>query len=211
MMAINVAALVNTNVGGFQPNNLQELYNTYILIKSISISGYLPVTFTLFTLHLVDVMSWYLLVLSIVTVLVSTATLFVIGNFNPRQDDMNHLSQKALSGGPSSCGNYNPGVYCYSPVGGSGDYESTDPANGAYSMLAFCLVVLIALVAQQCHAFKDPSTGKFKPWLSKIQSAFFGNYHRNLRKIQIGLAMISLGLNSYGAPTCFSPHYSAQR
>ena len=194
MLAINIAALVNRNSGGFQPNSLQQLYNTYILIKSISISGYLPVTFTLFTLHLVDMVSWYLLVLSIVTVLVSTATLFVIGDFRPSQNDLNYLSQQALTGGPETCGSKNLGVYCYSPIGGADDSGSTDPSSGAYSMLVFCFVVLILLVAHQYHAFKDPSTGKPKPWLYKF----------NLRKIQIGLALISLGLNSYGASLCFS-------
>ena len=189
MLAINIAALINRNRGGFQPNSLQQLYNTYILIKSISISGYLPVTFTLFTLHLVDMVSWYLMALSIVTVLVSIATLFVIGKFNPSQDDLNYLSQQALSGGPDSCGTKNLGVYCYAPVGGADDSDSTDPASGAYSMLAFCLIVLILLVAHNCHAFKDPSTGKPKQWL----------YSLSLRKIQSGLALISIALNSYGA------------
>ena len=210
MLAINIAALVNRNSGGYQPNSLQQLYNTYILIKSVSISGYLPVTFTLFTLHLVDVVSWYLLVLSVVTVLVSMATLFVIGNFSPTQDDMNYLSQQALSGGPESCGSMNLGVYCYSGQSGGTQDDSTDPASGAYSMLAFCLVVLILLVAHQCHAFKDSSTGKPKPWLSKIISAFFRKCNFSLRKIQFGLALISIGLNSYGAPRDLPSFYVVQ-
>ena len=200
MMAINVAALVNRNSGGFQPNSLQQLYNTYVLIKSISISGYLPVTFTLFTLHLVDVVSWYLLVLSIVTVIVSIATLFVIGSFNPGQKDMDYLSQQAMTGGPANCGSYNPAVYCLSPIGGAYS-DSTDPASGAYSMLGFCLVVLVLLVAHQYHAFKDPLTGKPKPWLSKVLRFTFQRGERSLRRVQIGLALISIGLSSYGRPS----------
>lgn len=196
MLAINIAALVNRRSGGFQPSNLQQLYNTYILIKSISISGYLPVTFTLFTLHLVDVVSWYLLVLSVITVFVSTATLFVIGNFSPGQDDLNYLSQQASTGGPDSCGKNNLLVYCYEAIG---EYKSTDPASGAYSMLAFCFVVLILLVAHQYHAFKDPSTGQTRPWLSKILNAFFRKYNLILRTVQIVLALICIGLNGYGA------------
>ena len=204
MMAINIAALVNRNSGGFQPNSLQQLYNTYVLIKSISISGYLPVTFTLFTLHLVDVVSWYLLVLSIVTVIVSVATLFVIGSFSPSQDDMNYLSQQAISGGPASCGTHNMAVYCFRPDGGAYNNDSTDPASGAYSMLAFCLVVLVLLVAHQYHAFKDPLTGRPKPWLSKVLNFFFRKGEWSLRWVQIGLALISIGLSSYGKPTYLS-------
>lgn len=201
MMAINIAALINRNKGGFQPNSLQQLYNTYGLIKSISISGYLPVTFTLFTLHLVDVVSWYLLVLSVITVSVSVATLFVIGKFSPSQDDLDYLSQQALSGGPDSCGNKNLFVYCLNPIGGSEDSDSANPASGAYSMLAFCVVVLILLVAHQYHAFKDPLTGQPQPWLSKILRCLFRKYNHSLRKIQLGLALISICLNSYGAFT----------
>ena len=199
MLAINVAALVNRNRGGFEPSNLQQLYTTYLLIKSISISGYLPVTFTLFTLHLVDVVSWYLLILSVVTVFVSTGTLFVIGNFSPSQDDLNYLSKQASSGGPDSCGTKNPIVYCYRPID---QYDSTDPASGAYSILAFCLVVLILLVAHQYHVFKDPSTGQVRPWFSKILKAFLWKY--DLRKVQFVLALISIGLNGYGAPRFLS-------
>lgn len=211
MLAINIAALINRNSGGFQPNSLQQLYNTYTLIKSISISGYLPVTFTLFTLHLVDVVSWYLLVLSIVTVIVSTATLFVIGKFSPSQDDLKYLSQQALKDGPASCGAKNLGVYCYSPISGADGYDSTDPASGAYSMLAFCLVVLILLIAHQYHAFKDPATGQLKPWLSKILDGFFRKCNLSLRSMQIGLALISIGLNSSGTLLYLTSPYSVQR
>lgn len=205
MLAINIAALVNRNNGGLQPISLQQLYNTYILIKCVSISGYLPVTFTLFTLHLVDVVSWYLLILSIVTVLVSMTTLFVIGNFSPSQKNMNYLSQQAFGQeaqgrGPESCGTNNLLVYCYSPIGGAYDFDSTNPASGAYSILAFCLVVLMLLVAHQYHTFKDQSTGQLKPWLSRVLSAFFRECNLNLRRIQFGLALMSIGLTSYGTP-----------
>ena len=210
MLAINIAALVNRTKGGFQPNNLQQLYNTYILIKSISISGYLPVTFTLFTLHLVDVVSWYLLLLSTVTVFVSIATLFVLGKFNPSQDDLDYLSQQALTGGPQSCGSQNLAVYCFNSFS---EDSSTDPATGAYSMLAFCLVVLILLVAHQYHAFKDPMTGQIKPWLLQNLNAFSRKCISILRKVplrqvQMVFALISMGLNGYGtfsipSQTCF--------
>lgn len=57
MMAINVAALVNKHRGGLDPKSLQQLYNDYILTRSISISGYLPITLTLFGLHIVGIVS----------------------------------------------------------------------------------------------------------------------------------------------------------
>ena len=199
MLAINIAALIIRNRGGSQPSNLQQLYNTYVLIKSISISGYLPVTFTLFTLHLVDVVSWYLLVLSAVTVLVSIATLFVVGSFSPSPDDLDYLSQQSLKDVPDSCGPRNLAVYCYTTIGGQNSHDSTDPASGANSMLAFCLVVLLLLIAHQYHVFKDPSTGRPKPWLSKTFGVLFRKYNVSLRRIQLVFALISTALNGYGA------------
>lgn len=139
--------------------------------------------------------------LSVVTVFVSTVTLFVIGKFSPGQDDLNYLSEQASSGGPGSCGNRNLLVYCYEAFR---EYESTDPANGAYSMLAFCLVVLILLVAHQYHAFKDPSTGETKPWLSKVLNAFSRKYNLVLRTVQVVLALICIALNGYGASRSLS-------
>ena len=57
MMAIEIAALVYKYKGDLDSITLQQLYNNYILIKSISISGYLPVTLTLFGLHIVEMVS----------------------------------------------------------------------------------------------------------------------------------------------------------
>ena len=220
MLAINIAALANRKIGGLQPNNLQQLHDSSVLIKSISISGYLPVTFTLFSLHLVDMVSWYLLVLSIITVLVSIATLFVEGSFNPSPDDLNYLSQQALKDGPGSCGNQNLAVYCYNGISLSGDDDSADPASGAYSILVYCLVVLVLLVAHQFHAFRDPSTGKAKPWLSKTYNALhqdhklgalFQKYKLSLRIVQTVLGLVSLALNVHSTPvyslsSCWTQH-----
>lgn len=57
MMAMNIAALVDKHRGCFDPKSLQQLYNNKILIRSISPSGYLPITLTLFELHIVGIIS----------------------------------------------------------------------------------------------------------------------------------------------------------
>lgn len=152
MLAINIAALVDRVHGGLQPQSLQQLYNTYILIKSVSTSGYLPITFNLFTLHMVDMVSWYLLVLSAITIAISTTTFFAVGNFNPSQGDLDYLSRQAAVGGLPNCGGNVPGAWCYTPLGGNAynynsDAGAADPSNGAHSMLAFCLVVFVLLLA----------------------------------------------------------------
>ena len=164
MLAINSAALRVIYKGGLDPTNLQELYNTYVFIKIASISGYLPVTFTLFTLHRVRKVSWYLLILSIITVAVSTVTLVTTGEFHPAQVDLESLQLLAKTGGPNSCASMNPMIYCLTAVGGGvlGDSQQDDGwyfgtgssiniSNGAVQMLGWCLVVLAFLVGDACR------------------------------------------------------------
>ncbi len=159
MLAINIAALVERVHGGLQPRSLQQLYNTYILIKSVSISGYLPITFNLFTLHMVDMVSWYLLVLSAFTIAVSITTLFAVGKFYPSKGDLDYLSGQAAQGGPASCGGYVPGTWCYKPLSFDIYYDATSsPSNGAYEILAFCMVVFLLLVAYHLQFHKFMST-----------------------------------------------------
>ena len=146
VLAINIAAQVDRAKGGLQPQSLQQLYNTWVLIKSISIGGYLPVTFTLLTLHLVDQVSWYLLSLTICTVAVAIATLVTIGNFNPSDGDISSVSLASSTNGPIACGERNPGAWCYIP---NSLNSGPDPSDGAYSMLYLCVFVLLLLTAKQ--------------------------------------------------------------
>lgn len=164
MLAINCAALRVVYKGGLDPTSLQELYNTHVFIRITSISGYLPVTFTLFTLHRVRKVSWYLLILSMSTVAVSTVTLFTTGEFHPAQNDFETLQLLARTGGPITCASMNPMTYCLTALGGgvlSGsqlDEESSystgssiDVSNGAVQMLGWCLLVLAYLVGDTCR------------------------------------------------------------
>ena len=156
VLAINIAAQVDRAKGGLEPQSIQQLYNTWVLIKSVSIGGYLPVTFTLFTLHLVDLVSWYLLSLTICTTSVSIATLVTIGNFNPSDADIGSVNRASSINGTTACGGRSPGAWCYIP--NSMHYNSmhynSDPSNGAYSMLGFCVSVLFLLMAKQIGADK---------------------------------------------------------
>ena len=146
VLAINIAAQVDRAKGGLQPQSLQQLYNTWVLIKSISIGGYLPVTFTLLTLHLVDQVSWYLLSLTICTVAVAIATLVTIGNFSPSDGDISSVNLASSTNGPIPCGERNPGAWCYVP---NSLNSGPDPSDGAYSMLYLCVFVLLLLTAKQ--------------------------------------------------------------
>ena len=165
MMAINIAALVNRYQGGLDPTNLQDLYNNYILIRTVSISGFLPATLTLLCLQVVAMTSWYLLILSTLTVGLSAVTLIDLGKFSPGLSDQKAIASVASgSGNFSSCGGFNLTVYCLNTIdrGGTGDW---DPSNGAETALGFCLVILVFVVAEHSHAFTNPSTKEIRNWL----------------------------------------------
>lgn len=168
MMATNIAALVNKHRGGLDPKSLQQLYNNYILIRSISISGYLPVTLTLLGLHIVAMVSWYLLILSILTVGISIITLVDLGRFSPGPSDLSSIASVASQNTSLEvCGGMNLTVYCLQKIGQEGT-AGWDPSNGAAAALGFCLVVLVFVVAAQSHALTDPSTGETRTWLLKL-------------------------------------------
>ena len=113
MLAIDVATQIVLRTGTLNDGSakLQGLYNNYVLIGSISLSGLLPVSFMLLTLHSVGVRSWYLLTLSSCTVALSAATLYTTGRFNPSPADLMRLKNQ-VSGSFPACGIRDPSDYC---------------------------------------------------------------------------------------------------
>ncbi|KAM0797758.1 hypothetical protein BDR22DRAFT_432152 [Usnea florida] len=108
MLATNIASLIAEKSGGLDPMSLQQLYNTYVLIKVVAIGGYLPITFTLLNLHMIKKLSWYLLTLSTVTIAVAIATLKSgSSTFAPTPEDFSRIEDAAAIPGPSSCGDQN--------------------------------------------------------------------------------------------------------
>ncbi|KAL8976940.1 MAG: hypothetical protein Q9205_007162, partial [Flavoplaca limonia] len=139
MLAINIAALVVIQRGGFDPQSLQQMYNTYVFLQVLAVNGFLPITFTLTNLYLVGMLSWFLILLSFVTIGLSVATLACVGQFNPSEADMTSLAELAASGGPEECDGRKPGIYCLRTMEyyyGHG-YGSSGPdiANYAYTIL----------------------------------------------------------------------------
>lgn len=186
MLAINIAAQVNKVKGGLQPTSLQQLYNNYILIKVISINGFLPTTFTMFTIHLVGMLSWYLIILTVLATAISTATLVVVGQFVPSAEDLKYLSQQSAIGGPTECGGNNLLVYCLDTLGDQNGYdfesklsstsEDSDPTDTAFAILAFCLVVLVLLILDHAKVFKKLSRYRTQPSSSRVLNFVAANF-----------------------------------
>lgn len=140
MLAIQIAAIVTISKGQSQANNLQQLYNNWEVVHVISISGFLPITFILLCLQSVGKRSWYLTILSTITVGISTVTLFVTGSFSPSQKDMDYLAKQTNA--MDQCGFQDPTLYCLERYIDA----ITLGSNSTNNMLIFSLVVLVYLI-----------------------------------------------------------------
>ena len=175
MLAVDIAALVNKANGGLLPVSLQQLHDNYSLLASVAISGYLPITTTLLALHMVDMISAYLLALSGCTVALSVATVGAIGNFEPSRGDLESIQAQASKGRYSACGHFDPTVYCLLN-------QDDDPSNTyVWGVMAYCLIVLFYIFAYHFNAFRDPLDHQTRPWVLRMVSCMSSTQLCNLR------------------------------
>ena len=137
---------------------LEGLFNNYTLVGVISISGFIPVTFTLLTLHSIKTYSWYLLILSICTVGLSNFTLLSIGDFHVSAADLQNLKNTTSSAYPA-CGSKSPATFCLQSNGffylqGNDAPTLTTMTVGFFSIgassLIFSDVILLCILIQYC-------------------------------------------------------------
>ena len=168
MLATNIASLVTEKKGGLEPTSLQQLYNTYVLIKLIAIGGYLPITFTLLNLHIIKRLSWYLLTLSIVTIAVATASLKSgRSTFASTPEDFSQIKAAAALPGPKSCGHQNLVPWClYARQSGNYfGFNSSSSGNGANDILVICLITLVVIVVDHFCQSNDRRQRKINRWI----------------------------------------------
>ena len=164
MTSINIAALVATHRGTLEPQSIDQLALTYRFTEIIAFGGLVPVTFTLFTLHLVDMCSWYLIFLSSMSIALSTATILTIGHFDPDQYSLENLSSYASSDGPPKCNSWQPGAYCYVP----NPATAAGVRDVAWTTLGFCLFVLVLIILKQSKILKSQPAQHCLSWTSKM-------------------------------------------
>ncbi|KAL8931462.1 MAG: hypothetical protein Q9211_006945, partial [Gyalolechia sp. 1 TL-2023] len=166
MMAVQTAAIITVRQGGFEAKTLQQLYNSYSAITLVSICGYLPVVFTLVSLHGAGKSSWYIIALSVITVVVSGVTAFTTRHFHPSPNDLMFL--RDITGGWASCGTKNPVTFCLSS-------HTVDPfgcAGGAKHLFIFCIIILFFLTLDKSRKSRQLSAGTgtcldHRPWRPK--------------------------------------------
>lgn len=163
MLAIDIATQVVVQQGSLNDlsSTLQGLYDKYNLIGSISMSSLTPITFTMLTLHSVNMRSWYLLSLSIATVVFLAVTLYTTGRFRPSPKDMLFI-RASTNATFTQCGSRDPSTYCFvsAPV-----WETTTDAGGdGGDTLIFTLVVTTLMILDYCGMQDISSYKSLKTW-----------------------------------------------
>ncbi|CAD6582188.1 MAG: hypothetical protein ASARMPRED_000887 [Alectoria sarmentosa] len=181
MLAVTTAALINNANGGLSPVSLQQLYDNYSLLASVAISGSLPITATLLALHMVDMISGYLLALSGCTVALSIATVADIGNFKPSPANLESIQAQSWKGTIPKCGNLDISVYCL--------YQGSDSSNNyVWGIMAYCLLVLLYIFAYHMKAFRDPLKNQTRPWVLRLVSCMSST--RTLQFVVVPLGLV---------------------
>lgn len=105
ILAIEIAAKVVVRQGKLNDGTatLQGLFNNYSLVGSVSIGGFIPVSFTLLALHRAGMHSWYLVILSNCAFILSAVTMFSDGDFVISPVDWRELTKVSLTQYPK-CG-----------------------------------------------------------------------------------------------------------
>ena len=153
MLAIDIATQIVMQTGTLNDGSakLQGLYNNYVLIGTISLSGLLPITFMLLALHSLGVRSWYLLILSSCTVALSAATLFTTGSFKPSPADLMRLRNE-VSGRFSACGLKDPSNYCLQTNRVTLTSMHIGQGSIGGPILVFTLIILALIFLDYCRA-----------------------------------------------------------
>ena len=199
MLAIDIATQIVLKTGTFNDGtaSLQGLYNNYVLIESISLSGILPVPFMLLTLHSVEVRSWYVLTLSSCTIALSAATLFTTGSFNPGPADLLRLRNQVPGNFPA-CGLRDPSNYCLQTKNLA---VNLGPGSIGTPVLVFTLIIL-ALIFSDYFGVPNIATCKrfIAWWVQGSKSVSEANQHQSYPH-----ARPSFSLRSHINPNYASP------
>lgn len=175
-MATNIGAMVVGMRGGLDPQSLQGLYENYKFIDVIAQNGILPITFTMFNLHLFDMMDWYLVVLSCLTILLSIITLILSGHFVISQSDIQNLGQLASQGGPDTCGGLKPQVYCFNPY-----FAAERDMVHLRSVLSLCMLVLVLVTVPKSGIEQWKIYRKASAWTLRLLCLLCTGYDRLVR------------------------------
>ena len=153
MFAVQVSAIASMNARLFDATNLQQLQNNYCVITILALGGFAPITFVLLQLRRLHQNSWYMLVLSALTVAMSAATYYTASKFELSAKDISPLHGTSYMG----CRLANPVGFCLTH--GCSQYGS-DSGLGQGGALILSLAVILVLSLEHCQAHQWPKISK---------------------------------------------------
>ena len=148
MFAVQVSALASMKARLFGATSLQQLQNNYCVITVLAFGGFVPITFILFELRMLHQKSWYMLLLSSLSVAMSAATYFTASNFELSAKDIS--TQGTTYNG---CGLANPTSFCL--TNGCEIYGSHH-GLGQVGAFILSLLVILGLFLEHCHVERWP-------------------------------------------------------
>ena len=167
ILAIEIAANIAVKQGTLNDGitTLQGLFNNYTLVGSVSISGFLPVTFTFLALHRAGMHSYYLLILSHCALVLSAVTMFSVGDFVISPVDERNLVNASFTQYPK-CGSRDPRTFCLDV-----DYEYLTSMNFGYGAvggpaLLFTCIVMALIDLDYLGVQRTSKYEVFARWLS---------------------------------------------
>jgi len=199
MLASEIAVLILIRNGPivFGAKSLMQLHWNFALVGLVSGTGSLPIACILFALTACDMVSWYIISLSGVTISTATATMaiynnLVSGTFDRSLQPVNGVELLTECGG-----NPPPIVYCGQSLEGPSDGSPTVQIQFSWFILAMC-VLRHALRSMPESCLRITST-----WLETITKYLNFRHIRFLwipfrtarrRRIWYGLVVFILGL-----------------
>ena len=148
MFAVQVSALASMKARLLGASSLQQLQNNYCVITVLAFGGFVPITFILFELSLLHQKSWYMLLLSSLSVAMSAATYFTASNFELSAKD---ISTQGMT--YNGCGLANPTAFCL--TNGCETYGS-NRGLGQVGAFILSLLVILGLFLEHCHVERWP-------------------------------------------------------
>ncbi|MCJ1356997.1 MAG: hypothetical protein MMC33_006993 [Icmadophila ericetorum] len=154
-ITIQIAAIIVWSKHSLTPTSLTQLYADQLLIQILAINGLVPVSCTILSLWVYGKRSWYLLLLSIVSFVISTTAYFVAAYHSFYAIETTYTPY-------SKCGNIDPTGLCGIAFVG----VIADIGAGAYTFICVLGLMIVILTLHKLSSsypsVSDPLKKRFK-------------------------------------------------
>ena len=180
-LAANMGVIEGTSKDSTTSTTLQGLYANYRLLAIVSISGFVPVTFTLLVPHRAGIHSWYLVILSNCALVLSTVTMFKVGDFKISSADWHTLMDTNAAGQYPTCGNKDLTAFCFR---GSDTTLTSIKAfgsgyiDGPNLLLIFTCIILALINLDHLGLQRTSKYERFVRWLLTWLDTFLRRIHK---------------------------------